>query len=148
MSRKRSSKLNLLAKQNINQGERTMKEKTIFKITTISAFLFIVAGMLFFNPLNARACGSGNSGGSDFVPQRQGSIFGNQPVGNQAANAIGQEKAKSIVESHVNKLNPVLAVGSINDAGGFFEVEVINKNKELLQLVGVDKYSGRLMLIN
>ena len=125
-----------------------MKKKTIFKFTTITAFLFIVAGMIFFNPINSFSCGSGNSGGSDFVPQRQASNFGNQPAGNQAANAIGQEKAKSIVKSHVSKLNPDLAIGNINDAGGFFEVEILNKSDELLQVVGVDKYSGRLMLLN
>jgi len=125
-----------------------MKKKTIFKFTTITAFLFIVAGMIFFNPINSFSCGAGNAGGSDFVPQRQTSNYGNQPVGNQAATAIGQEKAKSIVKSHVEKLNPNLAIGGINDAGGFFEVEVLNKSDELLQVVGVDKYSGRLMLLN
>ena len=125
-----------------------MKKKTIFKFTTITAFLFIVAGMLFFNPINAMSCGYGNSGGSDFVPQKQSPYWGNQPASNQTATAIGQEKAKSIVKSHVNKLNPDLAIGGINDAGGFFEVEVLNKSDELLQVVGVDKYSGRLMLLN
>ncbi|WP_299976744.1 hypothetical protein [Desulfobacula sp.] len=125
-----------------------MKEKTAFKFTTIFAFLFIVAGMLFFNPLTAMACGYGNSGGSDFVPQRQSPSWGNQAPGNQAPAAIGQEQAKDIVKSHVSRLNPDLAVGNINDAGGFFEVEVINKFDEVLQLVGVDKFSGRLMLLN
>jgi len=125
-----------------------MKKKTIFKFTTITAFLFIVAGMLFFNPLNAVACGYGNSGGSDFVPQRQSPSWNNRIAGNQAGTAIGQERAKDIVKSHVSRLNPDLAVGIVNDAGGFFEVEVINQNGEVLQLLGVDKYSGRLMLLN
>ena len=121
-----------------------MSKKTILKVTTRTAFLFIVAGMLFLNPLTAMACGYGNSGGSDFVPQRQAPYGG----GNQGAAAIGQDQAKDIVKSHVSKLNPDLAVGSINDAGGFFEVEVINQSNEVLQLLGVDKYSGRLMLLN
>jgi hypothetical protein len=125
-----------------------MAKKTIFKVTTYTTTLLIVAGMLFLNPLTVLACGYGNSGGSDFVPQRRGAYGGNQSIGNQASAAIGQEQAKNIVKSHVSKLNPDLAVGGINDAGGFFEVEVINKAKEVLQVLGVDKYSGRLMLLN
>jgi hypothetical protein len=121
-----------------------MKKRIIFKRITLSAFLLTITGMLFLNPLTAVACGSGNSGGSDFVPQRQSAYSSNQ----SAAVAINTEQAKGIVENHVGKLNPDLAVGGINDAGGFFEVEVLNEAKEVLQLLGVDKYSGRLMLIN
>mgnify|MGYP003996484733 CR=1 FL=1 len=46
-----------------------MKKKTIFKFTTITAFLFIVAGMIFFNPINSFSCGYGTPGGSDLVPK-------------------------------------------------------------------------------
>lgn len=49
---------------------------------------------------------------------------------------------------HVKKLNPNLEVGRINDAGSFFEAEILSKDKEVVQLMGVDKESGRLMLIN
>ena len=125
-----------------------MPKKTIIKITTFTTALFIVGGMLIFNPLTVMACGYGNSGGSDFVPKRQGPYSGNQPVGNQAAVAIGQEQARDIVKNHITKLNPDLTIGGVNDAGGFFEVEVMNKAKEVLQVLGVDKYSGRLMLLN
>ncbi len=121
-----------------------MTKKVIFKRITLTAFLFTIVGMLFFNPLAAMACGYGNSGGSDFVPQRQSGYSSNQP----AAVAINKEQAQGIVKNHVGKLNPDLAIGSINDAGGFFEVEVLNEAKEVLQLLGVDKYSGRLMLLN
>ncbi|MBU1343490.1 MAG: hypothetical protein KKE44_22335 [Proteobacteria bacterium] len=124
-------------------------KKTGFKFATFTAFFFIVAGMLFFNPLTAMACGYGNSGGSDFVPQRQAPYGGNQAAGaGQTAAAISQDQAKTIVTGHVNRLNPDLVVGNINDAGGFFEVEVTNKAKEVVQMLGVDKYSGRLMLLN
>ncbi|NOX33718.1 MAG: hypothetical protein GXP56_08260 [Deltaproteobacteria bacterium] len=125
-----------------------MIKKTVFQLTTFTAFVLIAAGVLFFNPVAAMACGYGNSGGSDFVPQRQVPNGGNQVTGNQAAAAIDQEQAKTIVKNHVSKLNPDLVVGNINDAGGFFEVEVMNKDNEVVQMLGVDKYSGRLMLIN
>ncbi|MCF6248361.1 MAG: hypothetical protein L3J69_13530 [Desulfobacula sp.] len=118
-------------------------KNTIVTMSTGTALFFIVAGMLFFNPLTVMACGYGNSGGSDFVPQRQ-----NAYAGNQAAVAIDIEQARSIVENHVSRLNPDLAIGNINDAGGFFEVEIINGDNEVLQMLGVDKYSGRLMMLN
>jgi hypothetical protein len=121
-----------------------MSKKSVFKFTVVTAFFVIVAGMFVFNPLPTRACGFGNSGGSDFVPQRQQAPYG----GNQAATAINNDQARGIVENYVNKLNPDLAIGNVNDAGGFFEVEVLNKLKEVLQLLGVDKFSGQLMLLN
>ena len=119
-----------------------MTKKTLFNFAG-TPFLFITAGIFFFTPINAGACGYGNAGGSDFVPQKQ-SPYG----GSSQAAAIGQDQAKDIVNGHVSKLNPDLGIGSINDAGGFFEVEVINKAAEVVQLLGVDKYSGRLMLLN
>ena len=36
----------------------------------------------------------------------------------------------------------------LDDAGGFFEAEVLSKDKEILQVIGVDKFSGRMMLLN
>jgi hypothetical protein len=121
-----------------------MNKKSIFKFTTVTVFFMIVAGMLIFNPITSMACGFGNSGGSDFVPQRQQTPYG----GNQAATAIDQNQVRNIVKQHVTKLNPDLAIGDINDAGGFFEVEVLNQSNEVLQMLGVDKFSGRLMLLN
>ncbi len=108
------------------------------------SLFFILIGLgLIFNPLTAMACGYGNSGGSDFVPQKQ-SPYNNAP----AVSAIGQDKAKDIVQEHVSKLNPNLSIGTVNDAGGFFEVEIVNDAKEVLQVVGVDKLSGRIFLIS
>lgn len=99
------------------------------------------AAMFIFSP-SAMACGFGNSGGADYVPQRQGGGASNQ------ASAIEIDQARTIVSIHIAKLNPDLSVGNTNDSGGFFEVEIIDKNDEVIQLVGVDKYSGRMMLIN
>lgn len=121
-----------------------MKKRTSLKQITWTAVFFALTGILFFSPLTAMACGYGNAGGSDYVPQRQAAYSSGQP----AAAAIDKEQAKGIVRTHVSRLNPDLAVGSVNDVGGFFEVEIINKEKEVLQLLGVDKYSGRLMLLN
>ncbi len=108
-----------------------------------SLFFIMIGFGLIFNPLTAMACGYGNSGGSDFVPQKQ-SPYNNAP----AVSAIGQDQAKGIVQEHVQKLNPNLSIGTVNDAGGFFEVEILNNSKEVLQVVGVDKLSGRIFLIS
>ncbi len=118
-------------------------DKKLSKSAIFSLFLIIGAAMFIFNPVTVFACGFGNSGGSDYTPQRQGGV--SNPA---SASAIGVDQAKTIVTTHIAKLNPNLAVGNANDSGGFFEVEIINNNDEVIQLVGVDKYSGRLMLIN
>lgn len=117
--------------------------ENIFKSTIIKSLGLLFAGAIFFSPLNAMACGFGNSGGSDYVPRRQSAY-----ASNQTASAIELEQAKNIVTNHINKLNPDLGIANVNDAGGFFEVEIINQNDEVVQLLGVDKYSGRLMLLN
>ncbi len=114
----------------------------------ITAVLFLtLGGTAFFfltGPPSANACGYGSSGGKDYVPQRQGG------ADNYMAekSAISPEQAREIVANHINKLNPDLKVGNINDAGSFFEAEILSKDKEIIQLLGVDKFSGRLMLLN
>jgi hypothetical protein len=117
--------------------------KNIFKLTIIKSLGFLLVGAIFLLPLNAMACGFGNSGGSDYVPKRQAAYSSNQ-----AASVLEPEQAKNIVTNHIKKLNPDLGIANVNDAGGFFEVEIINQNDEVIQLLGVDKYSGRLMLLN
>jgi len=121
-----------------------MKKHVRIFITTI-LFLFITGTAAFFitGPSSANACGYGSSGGQDFVPQRKGS------TGYLAEkSAISPDQAREIVANHINKLNPDLKVGNINDAGSFFEAEILSKDKEIIQLLGVDKFSGRLMLLN
>jgi hypothetical protein len=91
----------------------------------------------------AAACGWGQSGGGEYVPQRRDS------VGSLAQkSAINEAQARDIVTSYVKRLNPDLEIGKIKDNGGFYEVEVISKGNELIQLLGVDKRSGRLLLLN
>ncbi len=97
----------------------------------------------FIGPNDARACGRGRSGGGDYVPQRRGSSGSLAP-----SPSLTKEQAYDIVANHVSKLNPSLKVGKIDDAGGFYEVEIISDENEVIQRLGVDKQSGRLMLIN
>jgi hypothetical protein len=91
----------------------------------------------------ATACGWGQSGGGDYVPQRRdnGDIFAQK-------SAITEDQARDIVSSYVKRLNPDLGIGNVKDNGGFYEVEIMSKDQELVQLLGVDKRSGRLLLLN
>jgi hypothetical protein len=91
----------------------------------------------------AAACGWGRSGGSDYVPQRRDSgelLTQKSPV--------TQEQARDIVANYVKRLNPDLEIGKITDNGGFYQVEIIAESREVIQLLGVDKRSGRLILLN
>jgi hypothetical protein len=118
-----------------------------YKKFLFTAFLFTsIAGatsLFIALPQNANACGYGNSGGNDYVPQRR-----NSTGYLTKKTALTPEQAREIVFSHVRKLNPNLEVGSVNDAGAFFEAEILSKDKEVVQLLGVDKFSGKLMLLN
>jgi len=98
---------------------------------------------LFVGPNHASACGVGAQGGESYVPQRRDSTgeLARRP-------SLTKEQALEIVSRHVKRLNPDLEVGRINDAGSFFEAEIISKDNEAVQLMGVDKETGRLMLIN
>ena len=91
----------------------------------------------------ADACGWGRSGGGEYVPQRRDSgAFLTQK------STVTQEQARDIVTNYVRRLNPDLEIGKITDNGGFYEVEIIAESKEVVQLLGVDKRSGRLILLN
>jgi hypothetical protein len=92
----------------------------------------------------AAACGyNGQSGGSGYVPQRRDS------EGFLARkSAVSEEQARDIVSGYVKKLNPNLEIGKVTDNGGFFEVEVVDASNDIVQLLGVDKRSGRLILLN
>lgn len=91
----------------------------------------------------AGACGYGEGGGQGYVPQRrdEGNAYAARP-------ALTIEQARQIVEQHVTKLNATLKVGPMNDAGELFEAKIFSKDNEVVQIIGVDKRSGRLVLIN
>lgn len=116
------------------------------KVLLSATLILILVGSIFFfipGPQRANACGYGQSGGQDYVPQTRG---GNAYTAQQSA--LTKEQAREIATTHVRKLNPDLEVGNINDIGDFYEVEIMSKEKEILQLLGIDKMSGRLMLLN
>ena len=91
----------------------------------------------------AAACGVGQSGGGDYVPQRRDS---NGFLAQKSA--VSEDQARDIVSGYVKKLNPALEIGKVTDNGGFYEVEVVDGSNEIVQLLGVDKRSGRLILLN
>jgi hypothetical protein len=120
--------------------KRTMK---IF-ITVISFVAIIGFSNIFIEgPDRANACGVGAQGGESYVPQRRGS------TGNLARKAsITKEQAFEMLSQRVKRLNPNLKIGQLNDAGRIFEAEIVTKDNEVVQLIGVDKETGRLLLIN
>jgi hypothetical protein len=112
-------------------------------ILTGSLVLAIALLINFVGTDIAVACGWGQGGGQGYVPQRRdqnGYLAQKQP--------LTQEQARDIVTNYVKKLNPKLEVGNIADNGGFYEAEVIGEGNEVIQLVGIDKQSGRLIVLN
>jgi hypothetical protein len=61
---------------------------------------------------------------------------------------LTEEQARSIFTNHVTKLNPALQVGRINDAGRFFEAKILSKDNVVVQQLGVEKGSCRLIELN
>jgi len=107
------------------------------------AILSIAAMTQFVWTDMAAACGWGQSGGGDYVPQRRDSS------GFLARkSAVSEEQAQDIVSGYVKKLNPNLEIGKVTDNGGFYEVEIVDAGNEIVQLLGVDKLSGRLIVLN
>ena len=103
-------------------------------------------GQLFIiGPDRASACGynSGAAGGGDYVPQRR-DLRG--PIAQKTF--LTKEQAADLASRHVKRLNPNLKVGQINDAGSFYEIQILNGTNDIVQRLGVDKQTGRLILIN
>jgi hypothetical protein len=101
----------------------------------------------FWGSRPAFACGGmgswGSSGGGDYVPQRRepSGLFANRGP------ALTQEQAHDVVANQVKKLNPDLKIGRLQDAGSYYEAEVLGANGDVVQRLGVDKESGQMMLI-
>ena len=121
--------------------------KKFFKTAAIGMLGLAIFGfgyVMFTGHQPAQACGYGSSGGQGYAPQQRGNQMG--PLASKPA--LTQEQAFDIVSNHIKKLNPDLRVGQVNDAGNFYEAEILSTDNEVVQLMGVDKQSGRLMLIN
>ena len=115
----------------------TKLTKTIVLLSAVTA-IFSLAWVDI-----ASACGWGQGGGQGYVPQRRdsdGYLAQKQ--------ALTETQAKDIVAKYVKRLNPNLEVGNIKDNGSFYEAEIIGEGNEIIQLVGVDKQSGRLIVLN
>jgi hypothetical protein len=92
---------------------------------------------------NAEACGWDQGGGQGYVPQRRDN--GNSLA---ARPALTKEQARQVVDSHIHKLNSTLKVGRFDDAGELYEADIVSPDNEVVQVIGVDKRSGKLILLN
>jgi len=83
----------------------TKKIRTII----IGASILALAGMINFIAVDiAAACGWGQSGGGDYVPQRRDS------GGFLAKKAtVSEGQAREIVTNYVKRLNPALEIGKV-----------------------------------
>lgn len=112
-------------------------------IITGSLILTIALLINFVGLDMANACGWGQGGGQGYVPQRRDS---NGFLAQKKA--LTEDQARDIVTRYVKRLNPNLEVGKLKDNGSFYEAEIIAENNEIIQLVGIDKRSGRLIVLN
>jgi len=118
--------------------------KRLTKPILTGSLILAIALLISFVGIDiANACGWGQGGGQGYVPQRR-----DQNGYLAQKQALTQEQARDIVTNYVKRLNPKLEVGKITDNGGFYEAEVIGEGNEVIQLVGVDKQSGRLIVLN
>ena len=117
------------------------------KLTTpilTGSLILTIALLINFVGLDiANACGWGQGGGQGYVPQRRDS---NGFLAQKQA--LTEEQARNIVTKYVKRLNPNLEVGNLKDNGSFYEAEIIAEDNEVIQLVGIDKRSGRLIVLN
>jgi len=121
-----------------------MKRYLSIVISFVLFGAFVGVGSMFVVGVNrAQACGWGTSGGSDYVPQRRDSsgLLASKP-------ALNKEQARDIVTNYVKRLNPNLKIGPVKDNGGFYEAEILSEDNEVVQILGIDKRSGRLILLN
>ena len=115
-----------------------------FRTIILGASILALMGMINFVALDiASACGYGQSGGGGYVPQRRDSdgLLARKST-------VSEDQAREIVSSYVKRLNPNLEIGKIQDNGGFYAVEIVDEGREIVQMLGVDKRSGRLILLN
>ena len=112
-------------------------------ILTGSLILTIALLINFVGLDIADACGWGQGGGQGYVPQRR-----DQSGFLAQKQALTEDQARDIVTKYVKRLNPNLEVGKVKDNGSFYEAEIIAEDNEVIQLVGIDKQSGRLIVLN
>jgi NAD(P)H-hydrate repair Nnr-like enzyme with NAD(P)H-hydrate epimerase domain len=120
-------------------------KRNLLALFIVTAVLSLITIDLPWNmgARTAAACGWGQGGGDGYVPQRRDTdnAYAARP-------AMTQEQAHQIIEQHVTQLNSTLKVGPVNDTGELFEAEIYSPDNEVVQVLGVDKRSGRLVVIN
>jgi hypothetical protein len=119
-----------------------MQLKSIFSPRVVRMATLTTALMLLAPATNLLACGWGSQGGADYVPQRRGGDQQQQQIAQRQP--LSADQAQQIVRQYVNPINPNLIVGKPNDAGPYFEVDLQSQDGETVQVIGVDKYSGRM----
>jgi len=123
-----------------------MQPNSVF-IKRISAIIAIITALIILGSVaSLYACGWGSQGGADYVPQERNPQQQQQQV--TKSQPISSEQAKEIVSRYIKPVNPQLAVATPNDAGPYYEVDLIGKNGETVQVLGVDKFSGRIEVLN
>lgn len=123
-----------------------MKKRQMTLCRTLFLAVLGTALFLTLGPASAFACGcsyaGGSPGGREFAPQQQDSA---NSLSRSAA--ISREQARKIATEYTLKMNPDFEVGGLNDRGGFYEAEILSEDQEVIQLLGVDKFSGQLQVI-
>ena len=138
--------------------------KKYLKTLGLGAVCIGLAGFAFFffaSPYQTLACGRGGGGacgfggapgGADYVPQQRGSGRwwpGGSSAGNfDSGTALSQDQARNILARHVERLNPELKVGPVEDAGSFYKADVFSKTNEIVDHLAIDKQSGRMMPVD
>jgi hypothetical protein len=119
----------------------------VISLVILVVGVMVLSDVPFGGPSDAGACAcsysSGTPGGGDFVPQRRDApdSYFNRP-------AVTKQQAHDVVANHVKKLNPNLKLGRLQDAGSYYEAEVLGANGDVVQRLGVDKESGQMIQIN
>ncbi|MDP2647259.1 MAG: hypothetical protein Q8P24_20185 [Desulfobacterales bacterium] len=109
-----------------------------FFIATILALgMILVTGAL-----SAYACSPGKPGGEEYTPQRRDAERSGD------GSILSKMQVLDIVAGYLKRINPALRIGQVRDAGRYFVAEVLTEAKEIVQRLGVDKQTGRIMLVN
>ncbi len=115
-------------------------------IKRLSAIIAIIAALIILGSMTSLfACGWGSQGGADYVPQERNLQQQQQVVAQ--GQPITSDQAKKIVTQYIKPVNPQVRVGTPNNAGPYYKVDLIGTNGETVEIVGVDKYSGRIQVL-